>query len=83
MTSIIGILCKDGVVLAGNRRVIRCTEQSEEKKIISPIPYFIVGYSGATSLRNKFLSNINVFINGDKTKKWEDFALFQKILMQN
>ena len=77
MTLIIGILCKDGVMLEGNRRVIRGTKQSEEKKIIHSLPHFIVGYSGATSLMDKSLSNINNYlINGDKNKKWEDFAFF-------
>jgi 20S proteasome alpha/beta subunit len=77
MTLIIGVRCQDGVVLAGDRRVMRGTECSEEKKIITPLQDFIVGYSGSTSLMDKFLCSINDYIMAEESSKlWGDFALF-------
>lgn len=75
MTLIIGIRCTDGVVLAGDRRVMRGTECSEERKIISIGPDFVIGYSGATCLMDKFLFEINSYLdNPDTSKLWVDFA---------
>lgn len=75
MTLIIGIRCIDGVVLAGDRRVMRGTECSEERKIISIDSDFVIGYSGATCLMDKFLFKINSYLNDpDTSKLWVDFA---------
>lgn len=43
---------------------------------MSPIPYFIVGYSGATSLMDKFLSNINLFSQRWQNQKVGKFCTF-------
>jgi 20S proteasome alpha/beta subunit len=77
MTLIIGIRCRDGVVLIGDRKVVRGTECAEEKKIISKGDDFVIGYSGVTSLMDKFLFNINMYLeNPDTSKLWIHFADF-------
>lgn len=74
MTLIIGVRCIDGVVLAGDRRLMRGNELSEEKKITETIfPSLIVGYSGVTSIMDKFLSNLEKdLVTGKENKTWED-----------
>jgi|Deesub1362A_J573_1020465.scaffolds.fasta_scaffold00418_13 20S proteasome alpha/beta subunit len=59
MTLVIGAKCKDGVVLVADRRVIRGVESSEEKKIISPLENFVVGFSGNVGIMDKFVKEID------------------------
>jgi 20S proteasome alpha/beta subunit len=77
LTCIIGARCKDGVIIAGDRRVLRGTEYSEEKKILQPIPTwnFIVGASGISGLMDKFLYEMRVFLasRGSQGIDWRTF----------
>gem|GEM_PF-1577355 len=76
MTLIIGSRCKDGVILAGDRRVLRGTEYSEEKKIIEAFQDFIVGASGISGLMDKFLAGMRRYleskVDGEELK-WKGF----------
>lgn len=78
MTLIIGARCKDGIVLAGDRRVLRGTEYSDEKKIVQPFPDFVVGASGISGLMDKFLYEINLYLTSPRKNKltWRDFSYF-------
>jgi len=62
MTLIIGARCRDGITLAGDRRVLRGTEYSEEKKIRLVFPNFIVGASGVSGLMDNFIRDMTTFI---------------------
>jgi len=75
ITCIIGMKCVDGVVIAGDRRVLRGTEYSEEAKISEPFPDFVVGASGVSGLMDKFLYEMNVFLQSDNAKgiDWRGF----------
>jgi 20S proteasome alpha/beta subunit len=76
-TCIIGIVCKDGVVLAGDRKVLRGAECSFEPKISEPFPGFVVGASGISGLMDKFLYQTHVFLNSAEAKEkkygWKEF----------
>lgn len=77
MTLIIGARCKDGVVIAGDRRVLRGTEYSEEKKITEAFQNFVVGASGISGLMDKFLFEMNLYLTSEDAKKlksWRDFS---------
>jgi 20S proteasome alpha/beta subunit len=74
MTLIIGVRCKDGVVLAGDRKVMRGAECSEEKEIFEVFNNFIVGYSGLTALLDKFMSEINDYLNNNDDSTWGEFV---------
>lgn len=78
MTLIIGARCKDGVVLAGDRRVLRGTEYSEEKKIIEAFKNFVVGASGISGLMDKFLYEMRLYLNSNTEKQltWRDISYF-------
>jgi 20S proteasome alpha/beta subunit len=76
-TCIIGIVCKDGVVLAGDRKVLRGAECSFEPKISEPFEGFVVGASGISGLMDKFLQEMNFWLNNPELKKkpigWREF----------
>jgi 20S proteasome alpha/beta subunit len=80
MTLIIGARCKDGVIIAGDRRVLRGTERSEEKKIIQAFPNFVVGASGISGLMDKFLYEIKQYIDAPRKEgeelTWRVFSYF-------
>ncbi len=74
MTLIIGARCKDGVVLAGDRRVLRGTEYSEEKKIVQAFQDFIVGASGISGLMDKFLFEMKHYLESEpEGLTWKGF----------
>lgn len=75
VTCIIGMKCVDGVVIAGDRRVLRGAEYSEEPKIFEPFPDFVVGASGVSGLMDKFLYEMNVFLRSEEAKgiDWRGF----------
>lgn len=77
MTCIIGMKCADGVVIAGDRRVLRGTEYSEEPKIFEPFENFVVGASGVSGLMDKFLYEMNAFLRSEDAKgiDWRGFVL--------
>lgn len=85
MTLIIGARCIDGVILAGDRRVLRGTEYSEEKKIIQPFKNFVVGASGISGLMDKFLNEMNLYLNSphDNQLTWREFSYFLEDLATN
>jgi len=69
LTCIIGIRCIDGVVLAGDQRVLRGTEYSNEKKIIQAFPGFVLGASGLVGLMDKFLYQMREWQKSDEATK--------------
>jgi len=66
MTCIIGIKCVDGVVLAGDKRILRGTEFSDEPKIITPFINYLVGASGLSGIMDKFLYEMNLFLRAPR-----------------
>lgn len=56
-TLIVGAKCKNGVVIAADRRVMRGTEYSEEKKIYK-FGKVVISFSGLTGLKDKFLGTV-------------------------
>jgi 20S proteasome alpha/beta subunit len=76
MTCIIGLVCTDGVVITGDRKVMRGTECSFEPKISQPFSNFVVGASGISGLMDKFLQEMKVFLNTPREKNvlgWREF----------
>ena len=69
MTCIIGIRCIDGVVIAGDQRVMRGTEYSTEKKIKRAFPGFVVAASGLSGLMDKFLFQMDMYQRSEDAKK--------------
>lgn len=59
-TIIIGARCKDGVLLAADRRVVRGTEYENEEKIFTPVEGVVAGASGLTGIMDKFLRAVEV-----------------------
>ena len=59
MTCIIGLVCKDGVLIASDRRIVRGPEALEERKIhelkIGENVVGVVAASGLTGIRDNFL----------------------------
>lgn len=84
MTLIIGARCLDGVVIAGDRRVLRGTEYSEEKKILEPFKNFVIGASGISGLMDKFLYEINHYLISDERHEnvltWRNFSYYMEDL---
>lgn len=75
VTCIIGIVCVDGIVIAGDRKVMRGTECSFEDKISEPFKDFVVGASGISGLMDKFLQEMHLFLNTPRKEKigWREF----------
>jgi len=63
MTCIIGINCVDGIVLASDQRILRGTEYSDEPKIVEAFQNFLIGASGLTGIRDKFIFEMQLFLN--------------------
>ncbi len=63
MTCIIGARCKDGVLLAGDTRILRGHKISHQYKILQPheIPV-VYASSGATGLMDTFLKRVEVLL---------------------
>jgi 20S proteasome alpha/beta subunit len=61
MTCIIGAVCRDGVVLVGDRRIIRGSEILSKDKIrpIQTYPNTVVALSGTAILMDYFISDVN------------------------
>ncbi len=59
MTCIIGLVCKDGIIIASDRRIVRGPEALEEKKIhelrIGESVVGVVAASGLTGMLDNFL----------------------------
>lgn len=62
-TCIIGLRCKDGILLAGDTRMTRGTKLSHQPKIIQPhqIP-IVYASSGTTALMDNFLNRVNFLL---------------------
>ena len=71
MTCIIGAVCKDGIVLVGDRRVLRGGEILSQDKIIrtASFPNTIVASSGTTEIMDYFLMDFNAIPTLFKEKK--------------
>lgn len=78
VTCIIGMKCADGVVIAGDQRVLRGAEYSDEPKILQPFQNFVVGASGISGLMDKFLYETNTFLTSDEGKgiDWRGFLYY-------
>ncbi len=76
VTCIIGVKCIDGVVIAGDKRVLRGTEFSDEPKILQPFPNFVLGASGVSGLMDKFLYEMDFFLRSPNAKgiDWRGFG---------
>lgn len=80
MTCIIGVRCVDGVVLAGDRRVLRGTEYSNEPKIKQAFSGFVVGASGLSGLMDKFLFQMELYLQSEDAKKELSWWKFLNVL---
>jgi 20S proteasome alpha/beta subunit len=80
MTCIIGVRCVDGVVLAGDRRVLRGTEYSDEPKIKRAFSGFVVGASGLSGLMDKFLFEMELYMGSESFKKEPSWRNFLNVL---
>jgi 20S proteasome alpha/beta subunit len=58
LTIILGARCKDGVLIAADRRVVRGTEYEEEEKIFTPVEGVVAAASGLTGIMDKFLKAV-------------------------
>ena len=76
MTCIIGVKCADGILIVGDRRVLRGTEYSDEPKILQPFHNFVVGASGVSGLMDKFLYEMDFFLRSPEAKDldWRSFG---------
>ena len=65
LTLIIAGRCKDGVVIVADRRTMRGTEHSEEKKIHE---YYnvVTAFAGLTGLKDKFLEMVEGVLRGTR-----------------
>lgn len=58
MTFILGARCKDGVIIAADRRIVRGTEYEAEEKIFTPVEGVVAAASGLTGIMDKFLKAV-------------------------
>jgi 20S proteasome alpha/beta subunit len=58
LTIILGARCKDGVLIAADRRIVRGTEYEEEEKIFTPVEGVVAAASGLTGIMDKFLKAV-------------------------
>lgn len=58
MTLVIGARCKDGIVLIGDRKVLRGTSYDYTDKIQQVLPEVVVGAAGTTAYFDKFKRQI-------------------------
>lgn len=72
MTYILGLRCKDGVVLVSDSIMSRGTETHEEEKIFVQQNGIVIGASGSTGFFDKFLLEINQLFNEGKVKTFQD-----------
>lgn len=67
-TCIIGVKCVDGLVLAGDRKVLRGAEYAFEDKIKQIFPNFLVSSSGLSGLMDKFQIEIASYLRSEEAK---------------
>lgn len=81
MTCIIGARCKDGVLLAGDTRILRGLSIVQQEKIIklNEIPV-VYAYSGTTALMDNFLKSVNKLLISDEKIKNERGDVFREKL---
>lgn len=72
MTFIIGMRCKEGIVIASDSMVLRGTETTEEEKIFSLPNGIVIGASGTTGFFDKFLLEINQKITEQSIRTFQD-----------
>jgi len=87
MTCIIGIVCKDGVIIASDRRIVRGPEALEEKKIhelkLGENVVGVVAASGLTGMLDNFLEEaylemtIRRIINVKELKQAVEDAIYR------
>jgi len=88
MTCIIGVRCKDGVLLAGDTKVVRGSDISSEYKIFRHAGLEIVyGCSGATALVDTLIEEIDIALNKTANdepiiKTWRDFKFALEDIME-
>lgn len=82
-TCIIGAMCEDGILLAGDRRVLRGGMVSEEEKIIRPHELNVLyASSGTTALMDEFLGQVEMLLHSHETGATEIITMddFKKSL---
>ena len=70
MTCIIGARCKDGVLLAGDKRIRRGVSIYDQEKIfkIGNVP-IVYAYSGTTALMDTFLKKVDELLVSEKEQE--------------
>lgn len=67
-TCIIGAACEDGILLAGDKRVLRGGMVSEEEKIVRPHELNVLyASSGTTALMDEFLEQVGMLLYAHET----------------
>jgi 20S proteasome alpha/beta subunit len=79
VTCIIAIKCIDGVVLAGDRKVLRGSECSLEKKLRELFPDFIIGESGLSGAMDKFIHETESYLNSGEASKKDYWSFILKL----
>lgn len=75
MTYILGAKCKDGVIIISDSRVSRGHEVNWDLKTFSPIKNTIVSAAGTTGVFQKFLSQINDYVESNQIKSWDELIV--------
>lgn len=76
LTYILGARCKDGVVLVGDRKVLRGNVPAFKGKLFKILPNVIMGGAGTNAIIDRFLGEIVTKVNGGEIKTDEEFLRY-------